>query len=279
VKLPPAPEVPATAAAPSRPGTLDPGSIARILADFGDWLAQARELPEPAAVPSFDLATLVQQFTALRQEVNLQTRASRAQLEQNSTAVDLLRQSLESIQQQQARLQEAEQTEQNERVRPLVKTLIDAHDALALARKEVQRKLEQMSAPATPATPPEPIRIKLPFWARWLGLEASVVQQLAEQATPPEQASQASAEPFRPILDALLVGYQMSLQRIERSLTQEGLEKVPCAGLPFDPETMEVLEVVREPGRTGTVVIEEVRPGYLWKGRLFRFAQVRVARA
>jgi molecular chaperone GrpE len=70
----------------------------------------------------------------------------------------------------------------------------------------------------------------------------------------------------------------MSLQRVERALQQSGLEVIDTAGLPFDPETMEVLEVVHEPGRTSTEVIEEVRRGYLWRGYVFRFAQVRVAR-
>ena len=65
---------------------------------------------------------------------------------------------------------------------------------------------------------------------------------------------------------------------MERALQQSDLETIPTLGMPFDPETMEVLEVAHEGGRTTTEVIEEVRRGYLWHGRLFRFAQVRVAR-
>ena len=41
---------------------------------------------------------------------------------------------------------------------------------------------------------------------------------------------------------------------------------------------MEVVEVVPGPGRASTEVIEEVRRGYRWRGRVFRFAQVRVAK-
>ncbi|MBI1917737.1 MAG: nucleotide exchange factor GrpE, partial [Planctomycetes bacterium] len=47
----------------------------------------------------------------------------------------------------------------------------------------------------------------------------------------------------------------------------------------FDPERMEVLEAVANTGRPPAEVIEEVRRGYLWRGRVFRFAQVRVARS
>ena len=39
-----------------------------------------------------------------------------------------------------------------------------------------------------------------------------------------------------------------------------------------------VAEVVREPSRTGTIVLDEIRRGYRRQGRLFRYAQVRVAK-
>ncbi len=42
---------------------------------------------------------------------------------------------------------------------------------------------------------------------------------------------------------------------------------------------MEVVEAVAESGRPAGEVIEEVRRGYLWKGRVFRYAQVRVAKS
>jgi molecular chaperone GrpE len=71
----------------------------------------------------------------------------------------------------------------------------------------------------------------------------------------------------------------MSVQRVERALRQQGLEPIPAAGQLFDPELMEVLEVVADSGRTSGEVVQEIRRGYLWKGRVFRFAQVRVARS
>jgi molecular chaperone GrpE len=40
---------------------------------------------------------------------------------------------------------------------------------------------------------------------------------------------------------------------------------------------MEALEIVASSGRPSGEVIDEVRRGYVWRGRVFRFAQVRVA--
>ena len=83
---------------------------------------------------------------------------------------------------------------------------------------------------------------------------------------------------MRQFFASVVTGYTMGLQRIDRALEQHDLEPIICVGEPFDPEYMEVVEVVSDPERSGTEVLEEVRRGYLWHDRLFRYAQVRVAR-
>jgi len=245
-----------------------------ILADFRAWLSEARETAPVEAAPTFDVATVIQHFVALRHEINLQTKASRGQLEQTGQALDLLKRSLDALQ---------DQPTEDEALRPLLKTLIEAHDALALARREVQRLLDQPPPTALAGTPPPALKIWIPYWARWFGFTELLEKQLAPlrawhaaQSQTPE--NDASFSRHRQILNALLTGYRMSMDRIERALQQHGLETVSCVGAPFDPETMEVAEVVREEGRTGTIVLDEVRRGYRWRGRLFRCAQVRVAR-
>jgi molecular chaperone GrpE len=80
------------------------------------------------------------------------------------------------------------------------------------------------------------------------------------------------------LVTSLVAGYTMSLQRVERALQQYGLEVMECVGQRFDPERMEAVEVVTDSGRASSEVIEVVRRGYLWRGKVFRFAQVRVAK-
>jgi molecular chaperone GrpE len=250
-----------------------------ILADFRSWLQEAKAIPPVAPADTLEVATIVQQFTALRQEVNLQTKASRAQLEQNAQTIAALQQALEELQRQPT---PSDEGDSDNALRPLLKTLIDAHDALALAEREVRRMMENLPSPAPPPqpSPPPEIKITLPYWTRWFGLDASIEKQLASlkaQGQPAPSIDDGAAR-LRQILDALLVGYRMSMQRIERAFEQQSLEPIPCVGEPFDPELMEVAEVVREEGRASTEVIQEVRRGYLWHGRLFRYAQVRVAK-
>jgi molecular chaperone GrpE len=253
------------------PEALTPDAIESILADFRTWLQEATQAPPIEAGPAFDVATFVQQFTALRQEVNLQTKASRAQLEQNTQALALLQQALEP-----ANAEPHDDQTQDELLRPLLKTLIDAHDSLSLAQREVQRLLDKTPMTSSP-TNATTIELRLPYWTRWFGLDHTINKQLAKQ----HRRASAAVDPgprFRQMLDALLIGYQMSLQRLERALQQHGLETIPCVGEPFDPETMEVAEVVRELGRSNIEVLDVLRPGYRWHGRLFRYAQVRVAK-
>jgi molecular chaperone GrpE len=292
-----------------------PERIESVLADFRAWLDQAAAAPAPpeaAPGPEVDLHTLLAQFVALRHEVNLQTKASRAQQEQNAEALRELNQAMELLERRDAALEQAEEQARDEQVRPLLKTLFELHDALSLARREVQRVQEalgpmlerlEVAAPADdepepPALPAAATPGRRGLLARWFGAadpgeqavaeRERVIAQLRDRLDRQQQQLQAvraaqadsrqAAERARQFISSVVTGYTMSLQRLERALQQQGLEPIPALGLPFDPETMEVVEVVPGPGRTSTEVIDEVRRGYLRAGRVFRFAQVRVAK-
>jgi hypothetical protein len=66
---------------------LTPEAIDAVLAEFRGWLTAIAQASVPTTPPleeTLDLHTLLSQFTALRHEVNLQTKATRAQQQQNS---------------------------------------------------------------------------------------------------------------------------------------------------------------------------------------------------
>jgi molecular chaperone GrpE len=222
-----------------------------------------------------DLHTLLGQFIAVRQEVNLQTRAVRAQQEQNTETLRQLTAALEALRQSQIRGEEARRQTNDDAIRPLLKTLVDLYDSLSRAGVEIQRlsqtvlpSLEQLAAATS--SEPQPRR---PVWARLFRSSPPAPKGLER-----EQQARDSAERTRQLLASLVTGYTMSLQRIERALEQHGLEAIPSTGERFDPERMEVVEAVAGSGRPSGEVVEEVRRGYLWNGRVFRCAQVRVAK-
>src|SRR2546422_10811454 len=74
----------------------------------------------------------------------------------------------------------------------------------------------------------------------------------------------------------LLEGVGMIQKRLQNILSKEGVERIPGAGSMFDPDYHEAaLRVVSEK-EEGTVV-EEVRTGYMLKGRVLRPSIVKVA--
>jgi molecular chaperone GrpE len=256
-----------------------------VLADFRSWLEAALAPPADGdagpAAPPVDLHTLLGQFVALRHEVNLQTRAVRGQQEQNAETLRLLAESLDELRARDDPRGRARPGE--DPLRPVLGTLIDLRDALALAARETRRGEDALDplldraaeALAPEETPPEPPRS---FWGGLFGGKTPAAsptnQARREQVT---QAREALGR-VRQTVGGLLTGYAMALQRLERALAEQGLEPIPAAGEPFDPERMEVLEVVAGSGRPSGEVIEEVRRGYLRQGRVFRHALVRVAK-
>jgi molecular chaperone GrpE len=263
------PELPSAAVTGNTAGSgqeaLTPEAIEAVLADFRTWLQQAAQtgsLPAPPPTETVDLHTLLAQFTAVRHEVNLQTRAVRAQQEQNAATLDQLGEALQSLQ----RIQSAPRTELStteEVLRPLLKTLVDTRDALALAEPEV-RRVQSAILPAL-QTLAQGVDRPSSWWSRLLGGKD-------------ESILKGEAERVRQLLESLLTGYRMSLQRLDRALGQSGLDPIPCAGQPFDPEQMEVVAVVADSGQAAGTVVEEIRRGFRWRDRVFRFAQVSVAR-
>lgn len=148
-------------------------------------------------------------------------------------------------------------------VRPVLRTLVEMHDALCLATRELSAARDA-APPSAPATPPRWWRqILTPF------LRRSRAERTVESET---------LQVARERLAAALTGLEMTARRVERALARHDLEPIEVHGRPFDPETTEVLEVVAAEGRPAGEVVEQVRRGYRWRGRVFRYAQVRVAK-
>jgi molecular chaperone GrpE len=287
----PPPDVAGDAAVGAAPA-LTPENVAAVLADFQEWLSAlpaSSETPPPDPDAGPDLYTLLEQLTALRHETNLQTKATRAQQEHNATTLDQLTRALDQLAQTQA----ATTQDREERLRPLLKTLVELYDALAVAGREARRvednvlpALHEAASGPEGELPEPPPDLAVPTWARWLGVRgpdlagyrAAVAAWRGREQERAEQRRKGLGR-VRQLLASLTAGYTMGLQRVERALRQHGLETVPAVGQPFDPERMEAIEVVTDSGLPSGQVLDEVQRGYLWNGRVFRYAKVRVAKS
>jgi molecular chaperone GrpE len=273
--------------------------IAELLADFRLWLMDAAQAPAkpPAPAETVDLITLVGQFTALRQEVNLQTKAVRSQQEQGAETLRQNEELLQSLQMLADRQDAAKQQELEAALRPLLQALIDVADAQMLTLRELTRTAQAVvellpkpteapqAAPAneTNELPPAP---RGGFLGRLFGIHrlADYQRELAAYAQSRQLADESAlpsanaAEQIGRILESALAGLAMGLQRTERAMRQFELESIQAVGRPFDAERMEAVEVISNSNQPAGEVIDELRRGYMWKGKVFRFAQVRVAK-
>ncbi len=248
--------------------------IDALLADFRLWIQEASESGQIAAEPPqepVDLYTLVAQFTALRHEVNLQTRAVRAQQEQT----------VQVLQQFEAAENSPPALPADPSVDALLKSLIEAADVQILAARELQRVAQGVQEALDQrdlAQKSSSEMVQPSFIGRLLGIGRVHAQfrqfeaDLAERLAPPQ------TERIRDLVVSAAAGLGLGLQRIERTMRHHGLEPIPAVGHDFDPETMEAVEVAVDSGRPPGEVVDELRRGYLWNGAVFRYAQVRVAK-
>jgi molecular chaperone GrpE len=258
-----------------------------ILTRFEDWLRQTRAecdlLDEHAADghatdgPATDgegpdesvgLYQLVEQFTALRHDIKLLTKATRGTEQRNEATLLSLQAAIEQFRGVEAKEDEAA----DKAVRPLVEILVELDESLARCRSVIERAKRRMLEYATAEL--EESRNRLdelfrtqPWWRRRL------CRPWHEAAR--ELYSGHATDTYRNIFDSLLEGYDLIENRLHQTMQQRSIVRMQCLGERADPSRMTVIEVVSDPTRPPGTVIEEVRPGYCWDERVLRFAEVK----
>ncbi|MEW6540479.1 MAG: nucleotide exchange factor GrpE [Bacillota bacterium] len=79
-------------------------------------------------------------------------------------------------------------------------------------------------------------------------------------------------------LEDFLAGVRMIYRQLDEILAEQGLERLPGAGEEFDPRKHEAVDHVETADVPENTVLEELRPGYYFKGKVMRPAMVKVAK-
>jgi molecular chaperone GrpE len=218
--------------------------------------------------PPVGLLPLVEAFTALRHELKLQTKSARGLEETVQTALAALDRAVADLRGIPSR--EAAAVERA--LQPLVMTLVELDEALdrgvrAFVATEVQvleraaDDLERALAERFAA---------LSAWQRWRARNwHASAQQIGR-----EQLAALSRQVMAPLRE----GYELIRARLQRLLAEQGIRRLDCVGRAVDPTQMTVVELVDDPQAAPETVLEELRPGYLWRDRVLRFAEVRAVR-
>lgn len=103
---------------------------------------------------------------------------------------------------------------------------------------------------------------------RMLVVKLLVVQDELDLAVKHVQRGKADGE--------IVEGLGMVRRNLEAALESVGVERIESVGMPFDPSLHEAVEKVQGKASGKDVVLEEVRPGYTFRGQLLRPSMVKV---
>lgn len=71
-------------------------------------------------------------------------------------------------------------------------------------------------------------------------------------------------------------GIEMVQKNLYSALESAGLQKIDTVGQPFDPAKHEAIEKIQGSSPGSDVVVEELRTGYMFRGRIIRPSMVKV---
>ncbi|MBY0457987.1 MAG: nucleotide exchange factor GrpE [Gemmataceae bacterium] len=255
----------------------------QILHQFRAWLQQTRHeardagprdanaTPSDPPGPRFGLERLVEEFTALRHELKLQTRSARGLEELVEASVKTLADAATTFRSASAQALAAgtETADRN-----FASALAELDEALDRGREQWKKNSERLIGPsASPALASvRELYAGQSWWQRrrTAGYHHRVCAEI-------ERSDEQVRRERQTLLTALLSGYELTQQRLARAMAAAGVMRIPTVGRLVDPEIMVVIDVVDVEGPAGQVV-EEIRRGYSWKGGLLRPAEVRAIR-
>jgi molecular chaperone GrpE len=251
---------------------MDPDDDEALLIRLERWLREARAesealgdaAPTEAEAPGFGLYRLVEEFTALRHEVKLQTKGARDLREQAEALLPALGRAVEEFRS----IGPKEDQAAFAAARPLAEALADLDEALDRGRDEIAKARRRAAEqPGALVARLDALHAGQPWFRRhWTRPYHERARDLA------------AGDGAAPLLDALLAGYDLIRDRLRRTMAAEGLARIEAAGRPVDPGLMTVVDLVDAPGHPPGLAVDEVRRGYTWRGRVLRYAEVRAAR-
>jgi molecular chaperone GrpE len=251
-----------------------------IIDRFREWLDSARAEAsnqevfgpgsngEEDAVREFGMIDLIEEFTALRHEVKLQTKSGRGLSEQTESALAAFKQAIEEIRSVVPKDAQAAWTAG----KSLAEGLADLDEALHRGEREIERAREQiaeLSPRALKAALEELHRSR--SWIR-----RRLLRNYHDEVIAIVGRDRVNR---RELFESFLEGYGLIQKRLRRVMAAEGVERISCEGLPVDPELMTVLEVIDVPEKPAGTVVKELRRGYTWRGRVIRYAEVQAVRS
>jgi len=260
------------------------GTDDEIFSRLREWLESTRSEADSLDDESYDPSSeenrssptvgfydLVGEFTALRQELKLQTKSSRGLLEHAESALQAMHEASTRLNSAELRYRESTEEMKDSNLKLLAETVINLDESLDRGRAviEMARKRIVVESVTEFEHGLDEAYRTLSFFGKWRSLKFyQMTRHLYRQ-----QVEQGHGSLF----DSVLAGFQLIQNRVLKILKDQGIERIQCIGQPVDPHFMIVNVAI--PGtdfEVGTVV-QEIRRGYRWHGKVLRYAEVGAA--
>ncbi len=252
----------------------DQDSVEFLIDRLRSWLNESRRETSAldlaadsgeAVVTGFGIVDLVEEFTALKHEVKLQTKSGRGLVEQFEGALAALREAVDQVR------QAGGQGDHPRSGRAMALALADLDEALERGGREIERASRRLAHDLARDLEAalESIHARR-SWPRRLLLAGDHRAALA--------AAREAGLKQAGLFDSLIEGYGVIHKRLARVMAAERIVPIECEGRPVDPEQMTVVEVVDDPSRPPGFVVSVSRQGYMWNGRVLRCSEVRATR-
>jgi molecular chaperone GrpE len=226
---------------------------------------------EQQSAPTVGFYDLAAEFTALRQEIKLQTKSSRGVQEQAEAAVQEMHSATSRLGAAEQRYRDSTSELSDSNLKLLAETVINLDESLDRGRAviETARKRIVVDSVTEFERGLDDAFRKLSFFGKWRSLKFyHMTRELYRQQVELGHGS---------LFDSVLAGYQLIQNRVLKILKDQGIERIICVGLPVDPHSMIVNVVVPGTGFAQGTVVQEIRRGYRWKGKVLRYAEVSAA--
>ena len=214
----------------------DPINIDDLLERFRHWLDSGSRRGSDAAEPAktglatgesrqFGLIDLVAEFTALRQELKLQTKSTRGLQEQTESLLPPLQQAIEHFRSVAPREEQAAWTAG----KPLAEGLATLDEALERARGELEKARERSSTSRSSELEGDLEQLfKGQSWFRRRRFR-SYHEQVVEVVDARRKGS------TRRWFESLVEGFGLMQNRLRRVMQAESIERIECLGGPSIP--------------------------------------------
>lgn len=214
-------------------------------------------------VPEFGLADMIEAFTAMRHEWRSQALEGR---ELSSAVVA----SVEQIQQLENRLQaQLAVATSDSLLSGLVNLIVDIDVSISRA---VDACVKYDVEP-TGQTPESEAAVRAAF-AKQSFVVRRFSRPFLNAVLEILKRNTSSGASVRPETE----GLQLVVSRLRRMMAEKEIQRLDVVGQPFDAEIMNAVSAVESTQYPSGHVVEELSPAYRWRGRILRFADVRVSR-